>query len=191
MKITNSETIVTAATGNTKLSELGTIKSGNIQVKANGTSYTFAINGNTTLANLINNLQSVGVDASLSSDGVLQIRDAEIVDVGNTGIISALGLTSSVNSKSQTSGSLNYETVVTTVTDANGSTKLQELDGWSAVGSDTKIIAKSSFGTTTTINVSGTNTIDEVVTKLNNAGLSASFNTKGVLTVSERSEERR
>ena len=185
LKITNSETIVTSATGNTKLSELGTIKSGDIQVKANGTSYTFAINDNTTLANLINNLQSFGVDANLSSDGVLQIRDAEIVDVGNTGIISALGLTSNVNSKSQTSGSLNYETVVTTVTDANGSTKLQELDGWSAVGSDTQIVAKSSSGTTTTINVSGTNTIDEVVTKLNNAGLSASFNTKGVLTVSE------
>lgn len=185
LKITNSETIVTSATVNTKLSELGTIKSGNIQVKANGTSYTFAINGNTTLANLINKLQSFEVDANLSSDGVLQIRDAEIVDIGNTGIISALGLTSNVNSKSQTSGSLNYETVVTTVTDANGSTKLQELDGWSAVGSDTKIIAKSSSGTITTINVSGTNTIDEVVTKLNNAGLSASFNTKGVLTVSE------
>ena len=185
LKITNSETIVTSATGNTKLSELGTIKSGNIQVKANGTSYTFAINGNTTLANLINKLQSFEVDANLSSDGVLQIRDAEIVDIGNTGIISALGLTSNVNSKSQTSGSLNYETVVTTVTDANGSTKLQELDGWSAVGSGTKIVAKSSSGTTTTINVSGTNTIDEVVTKLNNAGLSASFSSKGVLTVSE------
>lgn len=41
-----------AATGTTKLSELGSIKAGNIQVKANGALYTIAISGSTTLQGL-------------------------------------------------------------------------------------------------------------------------------------------
>ena len=76
LETSTSETIVTTATGDTKLSELGEINAGNIVVNANDTSYTIAIDENTTLKDLVDSLRANGIDAKLTSDGVLTIRDA-------------------------------------------------------------------------------------------------------------------
>ena len=184
LETSTSETIVTTATGDTKISELGEINAGNIIVNANDTSYTIGIDENTTLQDLIDELRANGVDAELTSDGVFTIRDAEIVDSGNTGIIEALGLESDMNSKTQTADDLQYETIVTTVTQATGETKLNELTAWDSVGSNPELVIKDSSGVTTTVAVNGDMTLDDVVESINNAGLTASLGPNGVLTIS-------
>lgn len=55
-----------AATGATKLSQLGSITNGNMLVKANNTTYTIAINTSTTLQGLIDGLKAKGISAELS-----------------------------------------------------------------------------------------------------------------------------
>lgn len=182
LEITNVETIVSAATGATKLSELGTIKAGNIQVKANDNTYTFAINGNTTLNDLINNLRSKGIEAALSKDGEFSIKDAEITDPNGTNIIDALGLQVATNSITQTANNLQYKTVVTTQTSATNSTKLGDLEGWK--GSNSVLTVKNGNGVSTNITLTSDMTVGNLVNKLNNAGLSAVITSDGTLNIS-------
>ena len=173
-------TTTSAATGSTKLSELGTIKNGNVLVNANGTTYTIGVTGSTTLSQLLSALTSKGIDASLSEDGTLTIKDAEIIDNG-TGITNALGLQTEINSKTQTANNLSYKSVVTTKTSATGATKLGELESWK--GTSQTIVAKNAAGKATTITVTSTATINDVVSKINSAGLSAALSSSGVLAV--------
>ena len=79
------------------------------------------------MSGLVSALTSKGVDASLSSDGVFTINNAEIVDSGNTGLVSALGLTTNVSSKTQTSSALKTVKTITTESAATGSTKISQL----------------------------------------------------------------
>lgn len=178
LEIVDTETIVSAATASTKLSELGTINAGNIEVKSNGITSTIAIDGNTTLGELINNLKDKGVNAELSSDGVFTVKDAEITDIGGTGILDVLGIEDTVNSKTQDSKDLSFQTIVTTVTDATNSTKLNQLDAWAEVGSNPTLTVD---GEEIDVN-NGDMTIGELITALGNKGVSASIN-NGVLTV--------
>ena len=182
LKLTNTQTITVTATGDTKLSELGGINAGQIQIDSNDASFTINIDEDMTLKELVEALQSKGIEAVLGKDGVLQITDAEIVDVGNTGVLDGLGMETDVNSKTQTSDGLSYETVVTTLTKADGSTKLNELEGWD--NSTASFVVESSSGNLTTITVSGDTTLEQVVNKLKDAGISAVLNSNGVLTVS-------
>lgn len=153
-------------------------------MNANDTSYTIAIDENTTLKDLVDSLRANGIDAELTSDGVLTIRDAEIEDVGATGIIEALGLESDLNSKTQIADNLQYETIVTTVTQATGDTKLNELDAWDSVGSNPELVIKDSSGKTSTVAVTGDMTLDDIIDSINNAGLTASLSPDGVLSIS-------
>lgn len=175
-------TTQSAATGSTKLSQLGSIKNGNILVKANNTTYTIAINTSTTLQGLIDALKAKGISAELSGDGTLTINDAEIID-NNTGIINALGLEKEVSSKTQTANNLSYKSVITTSSEATSSTQLGDLSLWSELSSSPVLTAKNSSGGTTYITLTSTTTIEDVVTRLNSAGLSATFSSSGVLAV--------
>lgn len=175
-------TTQSAATGSTKLSQLGSIKNGNILVKANNTTYTIAINTSTTLQGLIDALKAKGISAELSGDGTLTINDAEIID-NNTGIINALGLEKEVSSKTQTANNLSYKSVITTSSEATSSTKLGDLSVWSKISTSPVLTAKNTSGGTTSITLTSTMTIGDVVTKLNSAGLSAAFSSSGVLAV--------
>ena len=179
------ETIVNAATGATKISELGNINSGDIIVKANSTEYRIAIDQNTTLQDLLDELKAINVEASLSKEGILTINDAEIKDPNGTGIIDALGLEFDINSSTQVAGDLFYETIVTTVTDATITTRLEDLECWESVANESPvIIAQDAEGNKTTISISGTMTIGDVVNSINSAGLTASLTGSGVLNVS-------
>ena len=179
------ETIVNAATGATKISELGNINSGDIIVKANSTEYRIAIDQNTTLQDLLDELKAINVEASLSKEGILTINDAEIKDPNGTGIIDALGLEFDINSSTQVAGDLFYETIVTTLTNATLSTKLEDLECWQAVSSSNPIIiAQDANGNKTTISVNATMTIDDLVDSINSAGLTASLSNSGILNVS-------
>ena len=171
-----------AATGATKLSQLGSITNGNMLVKANNTTYTIAINTSTTLQGLIDALKAKGISAELSGDGTLTINDAEIID-NNTGIINALGLEKEVSSKTQTANNLSYKSVITTSSEATSSTKLGDLSVWSKISTSPVLTAKNTSGGTTSITLTSTMTIGDVVTKLNSAGLSAAFSSSGVLAV--------
>lgn len=171
-----------AATGATKLSQLGSITNGNMLVKANNTTYTIAINTSTTLQGLIDGLKAKGISAELSGDGTLTIKDAEIID-NNTGIINALGLEKEVSSKTQTANNLSYKSVITTSSEATSSTKLGDLSVWSKISTSPVLTAKNTSGGTTSITLTSTMTIGDVVTKLNSAGLSAAFSSSGVLAV--------
>ena len=183
LEYSTTETIVSTATEDTKISDLGEINAGDIIINANDTQYTIHIDENTTIKDLLNKLHANGIDANLSSDGVLTITDAEIIDSSNTGIIDALGLKTDIYSKTQTSGDLNFQTIVTTTTEATSDTKLEDLTAWDSVGSNPVIIAKDSDGNETTINVNGTMTIGDIVDELNSAGLSASLSSSGVLSI--------
>lgn len=184
LEYSTTETIVSTATEDTKISDLGEINAGDITVNANDTQYTIHIDENTTIKDLLDELHANGIDASLSSDGVLTITDAEIIDSSNTGIMEALGLETDIYSKTQTSGDLNFQTIVTTTTEATSDTKLEDLTAWDSVGSNPVIIAKDSDGNETTINVNGTMTIGDIVDELNSAGLSASLSSSGILSIS-------
>lgn len=178
LQTSTSETIVNAATSSTKLSELGSIKAGNIQVKANGTSYNLSIDGNTTLGGLVSSLNSLGVDAKLASNGVLTINDAEIVDSGNTGIITALGLETDINSKTQTASGLKTVVVTTTDAAATGATKLSELGSIKAGNIQVK-----ANGALYTIAISGSTTLQGLIDALSAKGVDASLSSDGVFTV--------
>ena len=178
LQTSTSETIVNAATSSTKLSELGSIKAGNIQVKANGTSYNLSIDGNTTLGGLVSSLNSLGVDAKLASNGVLTINDAEIVDSGNTGIITALGLETDINSKTQTASGLKTVVVTTTDAAATGATKLSELGSIKSGNIQVK-----ANGALYTIAISGSTTLQGLIDALSAKGVDASLSSDGVFTV--------
>lgn len=177
-----TSTVMAAATGNTKLSEVGEINAGNIEVVANDVPKTIAIDKTTTFDDFIRKLTNVGVNAELSADGTFTIQNATLNDIGNTRILEALGLTQEVNSNVQVTDGLKYSTITTTAMSATGSTNLAELDGWDAIKDSAKLVAVTSEGVATTINVDGTTTIDNIVTELNNAGVNAVFS-DGVLSV--------
>ena len=105
-----------------------------------------------------------------------------IID-NNTGIINALGLEKEVSSKTQTANNLSYKSVITTSSEATSSTKLGDLSLWSELSSSPVLTAKNSSGGTTYITLTSTTTIEDVVTRLNSAGLSATFSSSGVLAV--------
>ncbi len=184
LEITTTETLVTAATGATKLSQLGSITAGDIRITSDSGSFDLSITGDTTLQNILDALTSRGIDASLDSDGVFTIRDAEISDIGGTGFMEALGLETDVYSKTQSSGALQTETVTTSSSYADGNTKLSELSGWDEVGANPVIEVQKPDGSNAVINVTGDTTLNDIMSELAGLGVSASLSDDGVLFVS-------
>ena len=88
-----------------------------------------------------------------------------------------------VSSKTQTANNLSYKSVITTSSEATSSTKLGDLSVWSKISTSPVLTAKNTSGGTTSITLTSTMTIGDVVTKLNSAGLSAAFSSSGVLAV--------
>ena len=95
-----------------------------------------------------------------------------------------MGLESDLNSKTQIADNLQYETIVTTVTQATGDTKLNELAAWDSVGSNPELVIADSDGKTSTVAVTGDMTLDDIIDSINNAGLTASLSPDGVLSIS-------
>lgn len=111
LETSETDTIVTTATGSTKLRMLG-VEAGTLTMEANGAEYSFQVTDKTTIQEFVDAMKSVNIDASFNN-GVLSIVDAEITDEGTTNIISALGLETKVNQNTQTSGGLSYTEVKT------------------------------------------------------------------------------
>jgi hypothetical protein len=104
---TNTETTWDNADSTTKLSAFGA-KSGTMTIQSNGYEYSVTINDNTTIADFVQKLKNLGIDASYN-DGELEINDIEISDEGTTNIINALGIEKESVSNTSISDNLNYQ----------------------------------------------------------------------------------
>lgn len=180
---TKTDTVYSAATESTKMSELG-VKAGTVTIRANDKDYNITINNTTTLGNFIKALNDNKIEATLDKTGVLTISDATIKNEGRTGILNALGLAVDIYGKSQVTGNLKHETITTQTTTATTSTKLKELEGGSGIKDGQTVIVKNSNNKLTTITVGTTSTLGDLLTGLTNAGLYAALKSDGTVEIS-------
>ena len=182
LKTSTTDTIFSAATETTKLSELG-VKNGTVTIHANDKDYSFTINQNTTLGGFIADLKNKNIEASLDKDGVFTITDADITNEGTTDIKNALGLTSTVYEKAQITGDLTHKTIVTQTTTATSGTLLKDLGTGVKIEDNQTVIVKNSNNETTTITVGTTTTLGQLIEKISNAGLYAALKSDGTVEI--------
>ncbi len=180
---TKTDTVYSAATESTKMSELG-VKAGTVTIRANDKDYNITISNTTTLGNFIKALNDNKIEATLDKTGVFTISDATIKNEGGTGILKALGLAVDIYGKSQVTGNLKHETITTQTTTATTSTKLKELEGGSGIKDGQTVIVKNSNNELTTITVGTTSTLGDLLTGLTNAGLYAALKSDGTVEIS-------
>ena len=181
LKTEKKETVYNSADGSTKLSDLG-VKAGTLVIAANGTDYDVTLDGNETMQDFLDGLKAHGIEATLK-DGVFTLVDAEIKSDGDTGLKNAFGLSSVISSNVQQSGNLTCETIVTTNTTATIDTKLKDLAGGEGLKNGDTVLVKNANGNVSTITLTETSTIGDLVTGLNDAGLTASMGSDGKLSI--------
>ena len=181
LKITSTDTIYSAATNDTKLSELGA-KAGTLIIKANDTEYKITIDENTTLGEFIKKLNDNKINANLDKTGILTIVDANITNEGTTNIKNALGLELDIYSNTQKSNDLSHKTVITQTTTATSDTLLKDLGV--EIKDNQTVIVKNSNNEYTTITVGTSTTLGDLLTKISNAGLYAAIDTEGRVEIS-------
>ncbi len=186
------ETVYEQATLNTKLSELGA-NDGYLYFYNKGKKEELYINSNQTIGEFVNLLNNNGIEASFSKDGYLSITESDdyyIASSGATGLWGIFGWSGrepdKINSTTQTSKPLQYTSTLVEGTIANRNTLLKDIDGVTVNNGDT-IIVKNSNNKTSTITLSNTSTIGNVLDGLNSAGMPASINSKGIVTISDGS----
>lgn len=182
LKTSRTDTIFSAATETTKLSELG-VKDGIVTITANGANYSISINGTTTLGEFIEELNKNHIDATLDKDGVFTISDAEITNEGTTDIKNALGLDSSIYGKSQVTGNLTHQTTITQTTLATSDTLLKDLEGGENIKDGDTVIVKNSNNEYTTITVGTSTTLGDLLEGISNAGLYAARKADGTIEI--------
>ena len=182
LQTSKTDTVYSAATESTLMSDLG-VQAGVITVHANDTDYDITITDASTLGSFIADLQANGIDAELDATGVFTISDAEITAEGSTNILDALGLSVDIYGKTQTSGDLTLETIVTQVTEATSSTLLKDLGDGISISDGQTVIVKNSNNEYSTITVGTTTTLGELLQEMTNAGLHASLNTDGTVEI--------
>ena len=183
LSISKVDTIYSAATEGTLLSELG-VQSGEIVVAANDTTYTININENSTIGSLISDLTNNGILAELDSTGVFTITDAEIVDEGNTNILNALGLEVDIYGKIQTTGNLTHVSVATQITSATLDTQIKDLGSGLEITDGDTIIVTDKNNTTTTITIDESDTLGDLLEAFEQAGISATLKPDNTLELS-------
>ncbi|MCM1004325.1 MAG: flagellar filament capping protein FliD, partial [Candidatus Gastranaerophilales bacterium] len=183
------ETVYEQATLDTKLGELG-IKAGrfHIKLREEDANDKIDITENTTIRDLVNELQGYGYDIKFTDDGCIVLNDAIISeDYGDLGLLRAFGWDNpKVSSTTQTSNKLQYTSTLVEGTVANKNTLLKDIDGVTVNNGDT-IIIKNSNNVTSTITLSNTSTIGNILDAMNNAGMTAVINSNGIVTISEGS----
>ena len=175
------ETVYTPADGSTLLKDLG-VKAGSIVISANDADYNVQIDTQDTLQDLINGLNANGISATIE-DGIFTLNNAEITNQGTTGIIDALGLTSEIDSVTQQSGNLAFNTVTTETAGATEDTLLKNLVGGESLKNGDTVIVKDSDNNLSTITLSTTDTLGDLIEKLNNSGLTASIDTNSNIEI--------
>ena len=182
LQTSKTDTIFSAATETTKLSELG-VKDGIVTITANGANYSITINGTTTLGEFIEELNKKHIDATLDKDGIFTISDAEITNEGTTDIKKALGLDSSIYGKTQITGNLTHQTTITQTTLATSDTLLKDLEGGEKIKDGDTVIVKNSNNEYTTITVGTSTTLGNLLGEISNAGLYAARKADGTIEI--------
>jgi len=182
LKISMTDTVYSAATNSTTLSELG-VSAGTITVHANDADYSIKITDSSTLGDFITSLNNNNIDAALDATGVFTLTDAEIVDEGTTNIIDALGLSVDIYGKTQKTGDLSYKTVVTQTTTATSDTLLKDLGEGTAISNGQTVILKDSNNNYSTITVGTSTTVGDLISEMSNAGLYAAINNDGTVEI--------
>lgn len=183
LKTSTTDTVYSAATESTLLKDLGVL-AGVVGIEANDTSYNITITNSTTLGDFINSLKSQNIDATLDATGVFTLSDAEIVSEGTTNILTALGLEVDIYDKSQATGNLSYQTVVTQTTTATSDTLLKDLGEGITVNNNSTVIVKNSNNDLTTITIGATSTVGDLLGAMKSAGLNALINSNGNVEIS-------
>lgn len=179
-----TDTIYSAATESTKMSELG-VKAGTITINANDKDDNkITITNNTTLGDFIKALNDNKIDATLDKTGMLTISDATITNEGGTGILKALGLAVDIYGKSQVTGNLKHETITIQTTTATTSTKLKELQGGSGIKDGDTVVVKNSNNEEVTITLGAESSLGDLLTGLTNAGMYAALKSDGTVEIS-------
>lgn len=184
LQIDHTDTIYSAATSDTLMSELG-VKAGVVTINANDADYNVTINDSTTLGEFVADLNSKNIDATLDATGVFTLFDAGITNEGTTDILNALGMDVDIYSKSQQSNELTIGTVTTQSTAATTSTQLKDIGEGLVVNENDTIIVKNANNEYSTITVDDTTTIGTLIDKMNEAGLTASIDSDGNVTISD------
>ena len=182
LKTSTTDTIFSAATESTKLSELG-VKAGTITVNSNDKDYSITIKDTTTIGDLINELKKNNIDANINSEGIFTITDATIKNEGTTKILDALGLTNTVYEKSQITGNLKHSSLVVTTTTATNATLLKDLGTGTAISDKQTVIVKNSNNESKTITVGTTTTLGKLLEEFSNAGLYAALKSDGTVEI--------
>ena len=168
----------------TKLKDLG-VNAGTINVFANGQDNEITITEDTSIADFVTALQDKFIDASYDeATGIFTLENAEITAENGTDIINALGLTSDVYSKSQSSSNLSLETVKTETTVANSDTFLKDIGSGTAIVDGDTVIVRNSNNEFTTITVGTESTIGDLLGAMVDAGLSATIKSDGTVHIS-------
>ena len=182
LQTSKTDTIFSAATVNTKLTDLG-VKTGIVTVHANDKDYSITINNDSTLGSFIADLNKNNIEADLDGDGVFSIKDAEITNEGTTDILKALGLNSSIYNKSQITGNLSHKSTITQTTTATSDTLLKDLGNGTEIKDGQTVIVKNSNNETTTITVGTSTTLGNLLAGLSNAGLYAALKADGTVEI--------
>ena len=182
LQTSKTDTIFSAATVNTKLTDLG-VKTGIVTVHANDKDYSITINNDSTLGSFIADLNKNNIEADLDGDGVFSIKDAEITNEGTTDILNALGLNSSIYNKSQITGNLSHKSTITQTTTATSDTLLKDLGNGTEIKDGQTVIVKNSNNETTTITVGTSTTLGDLLAGLSNAGLYAALKSDGTVEI--------
>ena len=173
---------------NTKLEAIGVNNGSIILNNPNGSvlNNTLFISPSMTFGDLIDSFKNKwGIEARLTSDGRFEIDTEYTIDDNGSGLIEALGWEDpEITSSSQQSKPLNYQTTVVEGTVASRNTLLKDLGSGINVKNGDTIIVKNNNSKTSTITLSNTSTIGSVLDGLNNAGLFANIDSKGVVSIS-------
>lgn len=192
------------ATGSSKISDFVELSSNDsynkIQIMiTNFVGYNYTITSSTTFDELINKLQSHGIEATLS-DGKLQINNTDgkhIQDYESSGgILSKLGITTTTISSSTTAestvytGSTLYYTTSVTVTSSNADNVYLKdvVGGFSSGETMVAYYDKSAMGT---ITVTNSMTVADLRQQLANLGLENVINSDGSITLNDISSNHR
>lgn len=192
------------ATGSSKISDFVELSSNDsynkIQIMiTNFVGYNYTITSSTTFDELINKLQSHGINATLS-DGKLQINNTDgkhIEDYESSGgILSKLGITTTAISSSTTiestvyTGSTLYYTTSVSVTSSNASSVYLKdvVGGFSSGETMVAYYDESAMGT---ITVTNSMTVADLQQQLANLGLENVINSDGSITLNDISSNHR
>ena len=183
-------TTVNTATIDTRLVEDLGVKAGALKVETgDGTIHNVTITSGMTIGDLIDEYRDIGISASIDSSGVLTVNGGIFSTVsGGTDLLTKLYGTDMVDNTNQNSAysktdALKYDVMVTRTVEATLASLINDVTKNGVSNGDT-LVVRNSNNQTHTINLNANSTLADMFTGLQNAGLRATLNENGSITIS-------